>query len=447
MPRKRISRRRFVGDVTAAGLAFTIVPPHVLGGRHIPPSDKLNIASVGGGGRAGDDLGEFAKTENIYAIADVDWENAADSFRKYSTAKRYKDYREMLDKDAKNIDAVLVACPDHSHAPAAMLALKAGKPVYCEKPLCRTLGEVRALMKAAAERPKLATQMGNQGHAGEGIRLIREWVEAGLIGNVQEVHFWTNRPIWPQAIDRPLEEYYVPATLDWNLWLGPSPERPYHPSYEPFNWRGWWDFGTGALGDMACHIMDAAFWTLDLGFPAHVTVEYTKLYPETAPRGSRIAYAFPAKGSRGPVTCVWRDGGLLPARPPEIPADAEWPFDPDGGQLWIGDKGKLIAGTYGGDPKLLDPKADAEVRAHPLPEKYPRTKGAHVEWTDAVKGTGKTGSSFDGYAGPLTQMVLIGDLAVRAGRSLDFNPATGEVLTAGIPAEWITPAYRAGWSL
>jgi len=262
--RKGISRRRFVGDVTAAGLSFTIVPRHVLGRGYLAPSDKLNIGCVGGGGRAKDDIAGVSATENIYAIADPDWDNAGESFAKFPQAKKYKDYREMLDKE-KSIDAVVIACPDHSHTPAALMALRAGKHVYCEKPLCRTLGEVRALMKAAAERPKLATQMGNQGHAGEGIRLIREWVEAGLIGTVREVHFWTDRPIWPQAIDRPLQEYYVPATLDWNLWLGPAPERPYHPSYEPFNWRGWWDFGTGALGDMACHIMDAAFWTLDLG--------------------------------------------------------------------------------------------------------------------------------------------------------------------------------------
>jgi len=444
--RKGISRRRFVGDVTAAGLIFTIVPRHVLGRGYVAPSDKLNIAAVGGGGRAQDDIGAVAGTENIFAIADVDWDNAAASFNKYPQAKRYKDYREMLDKE-KGIDAVIVACPDHSHTAAALLALRAGKHVYCEKPLCRTLGEVRALMKAAAERPRLATQMGNQGHSGDGIRLIREWVEAGLIGTVREVHYWTDRPIWPQAIDRPLQEYYVPANLDWNLWLGPAPERPYNPAYQPFNWRGWWDFGTGALGDMACHIMDASYWTLDLGSPTRVTAETTAAFKETAPKSSRVTYQFPAKGSRPAVTCVWRDGSLYPPRPPEIAAGLPWPPSEDGGQLWIGDKGKLIAGTYGGDPQLLDPAVAAQVKAQPVPQKYPRVASHHLEWTAAAKGNGKTGSSFDGYAGPLTEMVLLGDLAVRTSGAVDVNPATGDVTSAGIPPEWIVPVYRSGWSM
>jgi len=442
--RKGISRRRFVGDVTAAGLSFTVVPRHVLGRGYVAPSDKLNIAAVGGGGRAKDDLAAVA-TENIYAIADVDWDNAAESFNKYGQAKRYKDYREMFDRE-KSIDAVIVACPDHSHTAAALLALQAGKHVYCEKPLCRTLGEVRALMRAAADRPRLATQMGNQGHSGDGTRLIREWVEAGLIGAVHEVHYWTDRPIWPQAIDRPLQEYYVPATLDWNLWLGPAPERPYNPAYEPFNWRGWWDFGTGALGDMACHIMDASFWTLDLGSPTRVVAETTEAFKETAPKSSRISYSFPAKGGRGPVTCVWRDGSLYPPRPPEIAAGLPWPPSEDGGQLWIGDKGKLIAGTYGGDPQLLDAQVMAEVQAHPVPQKYPRVASHHGQWVAAAKGNGKTDSPFDGYAGPLTEMVLLGDLAVRSSGAIDVDPATGNVTTAAIPAEWITPSYRAGWS-
>ncbi len=444
--RKGISRRRFVGDATAAGLSFTIVPRHVLGRGYLAPSDKLNVGCVGGGGRAKDDIAGVSATENIYAIADPDWDNAGESFAKFPQAKKYKDYREMLDKE-KSIDAVVVACPDHSHTPAALMALRLGKHVYCEKPLCRTLGEVRALMKAAAERPKLATQMGNQGHAGDGIRLIREWVEAGLIGTVREVHFWTDRPIWPQAIDRPLQEYYVPATLDWNLWLGPAPERPYNPAYEPFNWRGWWDFGTGALGDMACHIMDAAFWTLDLGSPTRAIAETTEQFKETAPKSSRVEYHFAAKGSRAPVTCVWRDGSIYPPRPAEVPAGLPWPPSEDGGSYWIGDKGKLIAGTYGGNPQLLDPQAMAEVTAHPVPQKYPRVKSVYAEWIDAAKGNGKTGSSFDGYAGPLTSMVLLGDLAVRMAGAIDVNPATGDVTTSGIPAEWVTPVYRSGWSM
>src|SRR5207245_954578 len=242
------------------------------------------------------------------------------------------------------------------------LAMKAGKHTYIQKPLARTMGEVRVLAEYARTHPKLMTQMGNQGHAREGTRQIREWVEAGAIGTVREVQFWTNRPIWPQAIERPLEEYYVPATLDWNLWLGPAPERPYHPAYVPFKWRGFWDFGTGALGDMACHIMDAAYWALDLGLPARIEPESTPLFKETAPAGSRITYTFRAKGSRPEVRVVWHDGSLYPARPPQVADDAPWPFDRGGGQLWIGTDGKLVAGTYGDDPKVLDPPKHDGVR-------------------------------------------------------------------------------------
>ena len=312
MARKRISRRTFVGNV-GAGLAFTIVPRHVLGRGIRAPSDTLNIACIGVGGRGREDV-RGVSIENIYALCDVDDVSAADSYATYPKAKRYKDFREMLDKEAKRIDAVTVATPDHTHPAAAILAMKAGKHVYCEKPLARTIGEVRA-MAEAAKKHKVVTQMGNQGHAAEGTRQIREWVEAGAIGTVREVHLWTNRPIWPQAVDRPLQEYYTPATLAWDLWLGPAPSRPYNPAYAPFKWRGWWDFGTGALGDMACHIMDAVFWTLNLGYPTRIEPESTQLFTETAPASSRITYSFAARGGRPEVKVIWRDGSLsAPAR-------------------------------------------------------------------------------------------------------------------------------------
>src|SRR5438874_1965499 len=279
MSRKRISRRKFVGDV-GAGVAFTIVPRPVLGRCCRATCDKLNVACIGVGGMGRNDV-RGMEGENIYALCDVDWKAAEDAFQSYPKAKRYRDYREMLDKESKSIDAVTVSTPDHSHTAAGLLAMKAGRHTYIQKPLARTMGAVRVLAEYARTHPKLMTQMGNQGHAREGTRQIREWVEAGAIGTVREVQFWTNRPIWPQAIDRPLEEYYVPATLDWNLWLGTAPERPYHPAYVPFKWRGFWDFGTGALGDMACHIMDAAYWALDLGLPARIEPESTPLFKET----------------------------------------------------------------------------------------------------------------------------------------------------------------------
>lgn len=445
MTRKRISRRKFVGDI-GAGVAFTIVPRHVLGRGYRAPSDKLNVACIGVGGMGRNDV-KGMEAESIYALCDVDWKAAEDAFQSYPKAKRYRDYRELIDKEAKNIDAVTVSTPDHSHTAAGLLAMKAGKHTYIQKPLARTMGEVRALADYARGHPKVMTQMGNQGHAREGTRQIREWVEAGAIGTVREVHFWTNRPIWPQAIERPLEEYYVPATLDWNLWLGPAPERPYHPAYVPFKWRGFWDFGTGALGDMACHIMDAAYWTLDLGFPTRIEPESTPLFKETAPAGSRIAYTFAAKGSRPEVKVVWRDGSLYPPRPPEVTDDAPWPQDRGGGQLWIGSDGKLTAGTYGDDPKVLDPGRQADVAAHPPAQKYPRSPGVYAEWIAACKGGAPAGSTFDGHAGGLTSMVLLGCLAVRLGRTLEVNPETGQVTNVKAPEEYVRPSYRSGWTL
>jgi len=445
MSRKPVSRRRFVGQATQAAAAFSIVPRHVLGRGYRAPSDTLNVACIGVGGMGRNDVRGMSG-ENIYALCDVDWKMAEDAFAAHPKAKRYRDYREMLDRERDHIDAVTVSTPDHSHAPAAMLAMKLGKHTYVQKPLARLIGEVRAL-EEAARKYKVATQMGNQGHAREGTRLIREWVEAGAIGTVKEIHFWTNRPIWPQAIERPLEDYHVPPWLDWNLWLGPAPERPYHPAYAPFKWRGWWDFGTGALGDMACHIMDAAFWTLDLRYPRRIEVEYTALYDETAPKASRIAYDFPPRGNRGEVSVVWRDGGLWPPCPEEIADVALWPPSSDGGQLWIGTDGKLVAGTYGDEPRLLDAKRQQEITASPPPQKYPRTEGVYAEWIAACKGGPPAGSAFDTHAGPLTEMVLLGNLAIRTGRTLELNPETGQVTNVKIPDEYLMPRYRTGWSL
>ena len=233
--------------------------------------------------------------------------------------------------------------------------------------------------------------------------------------------------------------------MDWSLWLGPAHDRPYHPAYAPFRWRGWWDFGTGALGDIACHAMDAAFWTLDLGFPTRIEAESSPLFTETAPRTSRITYSFPARGDRGPITVVWRDGGLMPSRPPEVDPATSWPPFEDGGQLWIGDRGKLVADMYGRSPRLLDAEKDAEIKANPPAVKYPRVENVHAEWIDACKAGTQPGSSFAGHAGPLTEMVLLGNLAVRAARPIDVDPATGAVKTAGLPDEWTTPVARSGW--
>jgi len=447
---REITRRAFVADAARAGAAlsmFTIVPRHVLGRGFVAPSDKVNVACIGAGGMGASDVRGLAALAdvNIHSLCDVDWRYAESTFNANPKAQRYRDYREMLEKEGRNVDAVTVSTPDHTHAVATMAALRAEKHVYTQKPLTRTIGEARALAQEAARRPRRATQMGNQGHANEGCRQIREWVEAGALGPVRTIEFWTNRPVWPQAIYRPTEVHAPPSTFDWNLWLGPAAERPYHPSYAPFNWRGYWDFGTGALGDMACHIMDAAYWTLGHKYPSRITAESTQLFPETAPRAARITYEFPARDGKPAVTFVWRDGGIMPPRPADWPGDRLWPFD-NSGQLWIGEKASLVAGTYAENPRLTDEKRDADLKANPPAQKYARTRGVYAEWIEAIKAGTQPGSNFS-YAAPFTELVLLGNLAVRAQRPIELNPATGEILTKGIPDEWITAKYRAGWSL
>lgn len=444
------SRREFVSDLSKAGagaFAFTIVPRHVLGRGYQAPSDTVNIACIGVGGMGYNDVVGIAPENNIAYLVDVDDRMAERAVLRFPKARRYKDYRQLFDKEAGSFDAVTITTPDHAHAAIAMMALKAGKHVYCQKPLARTVGEVRALKAEAAKRPKQATQMGNQGRAMDTTRVLREWVEAGVVGTIQRVEFFTNRPIWPQGINRPTEMHNVPPTLDWDLWLGPAAQRPYHPSYAPFNWRGYWDFGTGAMGDMACHLMDAAFWILELGYPSKVIPESTALFAETAPRSSRITYEFPARNGRPPVTVTWRDGSLFPPRPEEWGMTRPWPNDPEGGQLWVGDKGTFLAGTYGGDPQLCDPVKNAEIQANPVPKKYERTPGVYKEFIAAIKNGTQPGSNFVGHAGPLTEMIALGNLAVRSGRTIELDPKTGTVRTTGIPAEWLMPAYRSGFTI
>jgi predicted dehydrogenase len=411
----------------------------------VSPNSKLNVACVGVGGRGAAAVNAM-KGENLVAFCDVDDARAARTFTQYPDVPRFRDFRRMLDQLGKSIDAVTVSTPDHMHFPIAMTAMSLGKHVFVEKPMAHTIEEAHKMAKLAREK-KVATQMGNQGHARDGTRVIRELVEAGAIGTVKEIRFWTNRPWWPQGIDRPLERFDAPQTLDWNLWLGPAPERPYHPAYAPFKWRGWWDFGTGTLGDMACHIMDAAFWTLDLGYPTRIEPESAPLFKETAPAGLRITYYFAAKGNRPELKVTWADNSLYPARPAEVGDDAAWPPDTGGGQLWIGSAGKLVAGTYGDDPTLLDAARQADVTAHPPAQKYPRSQGSYAEWIAAAKGGAPAGSAFDTYSGPFTEMVMLGCLAVRMGRTLEVNPATGQITNVQVPAEYITPTYRQGWTL
>jgi len=442
---KGIDRRSFLRSTAAAGVAaFTIVPRHVLGGPgYTPPSEKLNIAGIGVGGRGTSDLGAVS-SENIVALCDVDEKQAAETFKKYPNAKKFKDFRRMLDKMDKQIDAVVIATPDHVHAVATMAAMRRGKHVYCEKPLTHCIYEARMLAKAA-RKYKVATQMGNQGHAEEGNRLICEWIWDGAIGPVREVHAWTDRPggLWAQGVDRPKETPPVPPTLDWDLWLGPAPQRPYNPAYVPFKWRGFWDFGTGALGDMGCHIIDTPLWALKLGYPTSVSAVSTPVNSETAPLSSMVEYQFPARGDMPPVKMTWYDGGLMPPAPQELEPSRRM-GNKNGGVLLIGDKGILMCGCYGRSPRLI-PEAKMQAYQRP-PKTIPRSPGQREEWLEACK-TGKpTGSNFE-YASLLTEIVLLGNVAIRAGRKLEWDGPNMRVTNWPEANQYVRFEYRQGWTL
>jgi len=437
---RKMNRREFLASTASAAAAFTIVPRHVLAGSgQTPPSEKLNIAAIGAGGRGGGNI-DAVKTENIVALCDVDNERAAETFQKYPDVKKYRDFRVMLEREDKNIDAVIVATPDHVHAVAAMMAIKMGKHIYCEKPLTHTIYEARMLTEAA-RKAKVATQMGNQGHSGEGVRLICEWIRDGAIGPVRQVHAWTNRPIWPQGIDRPQETPPVPEGLDWDLWLGPAPERPYHPAYLPFNWRGWWDFGTGALGDMGCHIMDPAFWALKLGHPTSISAITTPVNSETAPTASIVEFEFPARGEMPPVKFTWYDGQLKPALPEDFEPGRKMP---DNGSFFVGDKGKLMCGTYGESPRLI-PESKMQAYTQP-PKTIPRVENHHQDWIRACKGGKPACSNFD-YAGPLTEVVLLGNLALRAGRKLQWDGPNMKCTNVPEANQYVKKQYRRGWTI
>lgn len=417
-----ISRRHFIGNVAAATAGITVLPNAVFGGLgHKLPSDKLNIAAVGVGG-----IGNFnvrnCSGENIVALCDVDWDYASGTFEKYPGAKKYRDYRKMFDEMGDSIDAVIVATPDHTHAIVAADAMKMGKHVYVQKPLTHTVYESRLLTDLAREH-KVATQMGNQGNSGEGIRKTCEWIWDGAIGEITEVHAWTNRPIWPQGLERPTETPSVPPTLAWDLFIGPAPWRPYHPSYTPWNWRAWWDFGTGALGDMANHIVDPAFWALNLGQPTCIYGSSTQVNTESAPHASMVHYEFPDRGKMGkiklpPLKLTWYDGGLLPPRPEEL-KDGQIMGDPSGGVLFVGTKGKLMTGCYGRNPILLPEDLDKDyVRPEITIRRIENAmRGGHEnDWIRACKESPdsrvQTTSCFD-YSGPLNEMVVMGNLAIR----------------------------------
>ncbi|MCX7885699.1 MAG: Gfo/Idh/MocA family oxidoreductase [Verrucomicrobiae bacterium] len=418
-----MDRRQFLktGALAAAGVALgetSVFAERVQARRKqfCPPDRKMRIAAVGCGGRGQGNI-EGVSSEEIVALCDVDWERAKKVFEKFPDVPKFKDYRKMLREMGDKIDAVIVSTPDHMHYPVAMMAMEMGKHVYVEKPMAHTVWEARK-MAEAARKYGVVTQMGNQGHAGEGIRLVKEWIQAGVIGKVREVHVWTNRPIWPQNLQRPKEEHPVPETLDWNLWLGVAPWRPYNKCYVPFNWRGWWDFGCGALGDMGCHTMDASFWALDLKAPISVEAEFEGGNEETGPIWSIVTYKFAARGDMPPVTLKWYDGGKLPPRPKELEPDRKMSKS---GQLIIGDNGTIMDTTdYCNSPRLI-PESRMKDFKRP-PKTIPRVpdSSAHKEWIRACKGGPPCGSNFD-YAGLLTETVLLGNVAIRAGRKFFWD--------------------------
>ncbi len=396
-----------------------IVPRYVLGGKgYVPPSDRLRVALVGAGGKGMDHIRQLKDTEQFVALCDVDDRRAAPAYEALPDTPRFKDYRKMLDAMGKDIDAVIVCTPDHTHAAITLAAMQAGKHVYVEKPLTRTIAECRQLLKAA-QQYKVVTQMGNQGASMDCNAEVAEWIQAGAIGKVTRVHVWTNRPVWPQGVPAPQTADPVPPELDWELWLGPAVGRPFSHAYLPFRWRGWWDFGTGALGDMGCHLMDVPYRALSLGAPAAVEANATTVwsgdfveadYPQSCPPSSIVKYDFPTRGAMPACQLWWYDGGVRPMRPAELGPNE--PFGTwDGGILFEGSKGKLLCGIYGQNPALL-PSVRMKDFKPPKPI-YPRYKAAHQQvWANACKGQGKPSAPFE-YACPLTEILLIGNLAVR----------------------------------
>lgn len=477
-------RREFLKGTALSAASFMIVPRHVLGGKGFQaPSDTVNVAAIGAGGMGSSNMSRLT-SQNIVALADVDWSRVKDSVKnedrkelrtKYEKAKWYKDFRQMLDKQ-KDIDAVVIATPDHVHAVAAMAAMKMGKHVYVQKPLTYSVEEARMLRKTAKDTG-VVTQMGNQGHSSDDARRINEWIQAGAIGPVREVHVWTNRPIWPQGIPRPSaafalpdelkwdrngvrdrlikavsSNYAAPDDLDWDLFLGPGPKVPYHPIYHPFNWRGWVDWGVGALGDMGAHLVDHPYWALNLTYPETVDASSTPWGGEeddlaTYPLATTVHYGFAARGNMPPVVMHWSDGGMMPARPSVLPDEVK--LDRTGGVIFTGEKGILMHETYGANPQMYPANLMEEYKD--TPQKYPRIKGgrdAHeMNWIRAIKGEEKASSPFE-YASPLTETMLLGVVALHApGETLRYDGGKMEFTNNKEVNRFLKREYRKGWNL
>ncbi len=461
------SRRDFIKSSAVAAASFMIVPRYVLGGKgFIAPSDRLMVAGVGAGGKGESDIANFAKSgkAEIAYLCDVDDRRAARTVKNFPKAKYYKDWRQLLDKEGKHIDAVSVSTPDHNHAIIAYHAMALGKHVYVQKPLTHDIYEARMLTNAA-KKYKVVTQMGNQGASNDGTRQLAEWYDAGLIGDVHTIYSWTNRPVWPQGIPWPTTKGDIPKELDWDLWLGTAPQKDYVDKLVPFNWRGWWDYGTGALGDMGCHLVEAPFRVLGLQYAKDVQASVGTVFvdefkqghfPDSCPPSSHITLNFPKTNkTKGDVTLHWMDGGIQPERPEELGPNEE--FGDGSGTLFVGTKGKMMCDTYSANARLLPTSRTKEVNA---PKKYARVPGQadghYAQWVEAcLAGHGKmeVSSPFE-VAGPLTEALLMANLAVRGhelkgGSSLKLIWDNDQMKVTNFDAanQFVKRQYREGWNL
>jgi len=448
---EKLTRRDFVRQTAlaaGASAAMAVVPRHVLGGpRHIAPSEKMNIAGIGIGGMGAGNLRNM-ESENIVALCDVDENYAARTIKRYPDAKFYVDYREMLDK-RKDIDGVMIATPDHTHAVISMAAIRAGKHVYCQKPLTHDVYEARMLAQAAKEA-KVTTQMGIQGHSGEGIRLICEWIWAGLIGEVSEVDAWCSLTYYPwghaswssQWSERPKETPPVPTGLDWDRWIGPAPMRPYHRAYHPRTWRCWWDFGSGMMGDRGVHTLDPVCWPLKLGAPTSIDATSCGNTPEVHPLSAVITFHFPARDDMPPLKLMWYEG-TRPPRPPELEDERRMPAE--GGVLFKGTKGTIMCGVTGNSPRIIP---EAKMQEAKLPEKtIPCVRGSHEQdWVRASKAGESAGADFS-YSGPLTEFCCLGNIAKRVDTRIEWDAENMKVTNLPEANKFVKTEYRAGWKL
>ena len=476
MSKHELTRRAFLAATTTVAIsARAETKPNtakVVPGK-VSPNENLNIAAIGAGGKGRSDIWECHNLgHNVVALCDVDWDRCATTFDEFPNAEKYKDYRNMLE-EMPEIDACTISTPDHTHAPAAHMAMKLGKHVYVQKPLTHTVAEARLLKNTAAETG-VATQMGNQGHCGDGVRTLCEMIWNGAIGQVREAHIWTSRPVWSnQGNPNPLEPKVAPENIDWDRWIGTAPWRPYNPGYAPHDWRAWQDFGAGALGDMACHIMDPAYMSLKLVEAPEFSVEVVMergSNSQTFPLTSTVKYSFPARGKMGPVDVYWYDGHFpclrasddnkypghwpepelsdekynRPKRPEGVSEDEVLGDNSENGSFFVGDKGVLTAGEYGGNPRII---TGDKMESYEYPEQtIERIPGEspYFDWIRGCKGEQKPCSNFN-YAGPFTEMVQFGNLVVKSGKKLVWDNIKGEVKNA--PKDIVTKEYRKGWEL